>query len=219
MNNSFLILILLILVNSLSFAEDDTQIRDVRDFNGIYLADIGETQIIRGNREGIVIQARKNLFPKIKTNIKYGILTVKTTGFFPAGSNIKFTIYIKQLKFIRIAATQSAFSSSIDTGSLYIELDADGKLQIESLNAKKIDVKISGMGECILKGKVDEQNIYLSGSGSYDGKNLVSENAIVRMTGSGKVTVNVIDTLSSSISGNGILNHIGNPKIENTLNL
>lgn len=76
-----------------------------------------------------------------------------------------------------------------------------------------LNIDISGSGSISLKGKVPNQNITISGSGSYTAFNLESTACVVSIPGSGNCEVNASNTLDAFLSGSGSLYYIGSPVI------
>jgi len=195
--------------------------RAVSDYKGIHLVDIGETKIIQGDKEGITIEASPELLKLIKTSVQREILTVKISNEFftniPKNAMVKYTIYVKKLNKIEIAANNYVMSDAINSKILNIGLNGNGVLNINLLKADEINVDISGNGECAFKGVIGKLNLGLSGSGIYNAKTLICTKASIKVSGSGKVCVNVVDSLSVDVSGSGIVEYKGNPKIEKNI--
>ncbi|MBC7333857.1 MAG: DUF2807 domain-containing protein, partial [Actinobacteria bacterium] len=61
------------------------------------------------------------------------------------------------------------------------------------------------------------QKISISGVGSYDAKELESRNCKIVISGTGKATVNVSETLDINMSGIGSINYIGNPSVTQSI--
>jgi hypothetical protein len=96
------------------------------------------------------------------------------------------------------------------------QLDFAGacKLKIGDLQATKLRLDGAGAIKAEIAGKVTDQDIDLSGAGSYLAAELVSDTAGVRVSGAGKAIVNAKTLLRADISGAGLVEYTGNPRLE-----
>jgi hypothetical protein len=108
--------------------------------------------------------------------------------------------------------------SNLDTGPLALRLNGVGTVELLDLNAPRIEIESSGVGDVIVSGAVQEQNIKLSLWGSYDGGNLSSDLADVLVENGGSATVRVRDLLRATINGTGTVYYIGDPVLETSIN-
>ncbi len=109
-------------------------------------------------------------------------------------------------------------------GDVFVDIDKlKGKeliiiLQEEGSSFIKFDrlvVTISGSSEAFLKGEVEDQTVYITGSGMYEGEALKSKNAAVHIQGAGTAFVCATDKLESSTAGYGHIHYVGVPKTIN----
>jgi hypothetical protein len=66
-------------------------------------------------------------------------------------------------------------------------------------------------------GKADEQEIDISGSGTYLAENLESREVNIDVVGAGSAIVNAKEELDAEISGVGSVEYIGHPRIRQTV--
>ena len=81
------------------------------------------------------------------------------------------------------------------------------------MNANLLDVVVSGAGDIELIGKVEVQNVLLSGFGRYQAFDLESQEADVTISGAGGADVWVTEKLAVTISGAGDVNYYGSPTV------
>ncbi|MCJ7625848.1 MAG: DUF2807 domain-containing protein, partial [Anaerolineaceae bacterium] len=105
-------------------------------------------------------------------------------------------------------------SGQISTDSLALKLGGVGSITIDSLQAEKLEVRLKGAGTVFLAGKVVDQDIHLAGAGSYKGRNLESESAVVSLTGAGSAEVRVEDMLDVKLTGVGSVRYYGDPIVK-----
>jgi len=77
---------------------------------------------------------------------------------------------------------------------------------------------ISGSGGIALKGKAQNFEGFISGSGHIDAFGLVSTEAQVTISGSGNCEVNVADFLQVTSTGSGNVYYSGSPRINSRIN-
>lgn len=125
---------------------------------------------------------------------------------------------------IRVEADTRTLDISI-TGSGDIEFDgrADfaeirltgpGDLHL-SLDAETVEATVTGSGDIFADGTADMLDLSLSGPGDFDGEGFQTKEAIVSITGSGDVTVDVDDSLEARLTGPGDLVLGGSPSVVN----
>jgi len=88
---------------------------------------------------------------------------------------------------------------------------------IDSINVPAFTAVISGSGNILVAGNSGESDIDISGSGSFNGNELGVNKAVVRISGSGKASINVSEYLNANISGSGDISYRGNPKIDSKI--
>lgn len=77
-----------------------------------------------------------------------------------------------------------------------------GSLKIQGLQQVSLDLKMSGSGLMALEGAVTHLDLHISGSGMFDGKNLQVNQTVLRLSGSGDITLQT-RVLQGKASGSG----------------
>ena len=73
---------------------------------------------------------------------------------------------------------------------------------------------ISGSGRITLTGECNYLDVSVSGSATFDGDEFKTNNATVRISGSARIYVWVLDYLRANVYGSGRVRYRGNPKID-----
>ena len=73
---------------------------------------------------------------------------------------------------------------------------------------------ISGSGKIAVNGNSNDTNITVSGSGVFTGNEFKTNNANIRISGSGNMHIWVVENLKANVSGFGTIKYRGNPKID-----
>ena len=126
---------------------------------------------------------------------------------------------------------------SLITNTLAVSINGSGDMTMEEVIAKTADVEITGPGELgmadiladtlhttingsggsTLGGLVNQQTIFIQGSGSYDSKDLESQAATAKIIGSGDSEIWVTEELNVTITGSGDIFYRGKPAIVQTI--
>ncbi len=85
---------------------------------------------------------------------------------------------------------------------------------LPDLQAADLELDFSGTGKASLGGAVQRQEIEINGSGEVRAEDLDSQEARVRISGSGSVRLRVQQRLDVRISGSGEVLYRGQPVIE-----
>jgi hypothetical protein len=101
----------------------------------------------------------------------------------------------------------------LSTTALRIDASGGSALSIDDLRATSLRVNGSGALDAKLAGRVEREDVSISGAGSYRAEHLVATDATVSVSGVGNVIVHATSTLGASISGAGVIEYAGNPAV------
>jgi hypothetical protein len=214
--------------------------RVVTDVRQVVLDNSGELTIIVGDEETLTIESDDNILPLLQADVNGDTLTLTVQG----GNSISptalnYTLTVPTLTNITTRGSGNITGSItagenlevVVNGSGNVQLEAvmvsdlfefttngSGSVQVAALTAAKSFGTANGSGDITLEGQVLEQELYLNGSGDYDGDGLVSATGIVEVDGSGSANVNVTERLTATISGSGSINYFGEPEVEANIN-
>jgi hypothetical protein len=205
-----------------------TEARDVTNFDRIVMRGYGDLRITQGEQESLTIEADEEILPHIKTEVQEGELRIDVVDdwaerifkIFSQGLDSQRIIYnlsIKRLVSLKITGAARARSQRLQSSELAIEIGGAVELEIGSLEATRLQVKLPGAGRIKLAGKVTQQELSLSGAGAYQAKALESQTAHVRLDGAGKATVWVTGDLEASINGLGTVEYYGSPSVRQSV--
>lgn len=215
-----------------------TETRDVSNFSHITLAGIGDVYVTQGEDVSVRIEAEDNLIPYFETAVQGDTLTIGIKNEYMGVSlhplkPVKFYVTTPKIEAVKLAGSGNIIagdvrttgfdisllgSGNISTGKLTatnvdVKLAGSGNIRLEALTADKVSSTISGSGDISMGGEVTEQHSEILGSGDYLASGLKSENAIVRVTGSGNSQVLASGTLNVTILGSGDVVYSGSPRV------
>jgi len=169
--------------------------RDVSGISGVELSGDGNLEIEQSGTESLTISADDNILPLLKSEVRGGrlILSERDNIDFQAANRVQYKLSVKNLN--------------------EIGLSGDGHVDAKGVLTDKLKISISGDGDIRTAGNAEEQEIHVSGDGSYKGQDLNSKIARVHISGDGSATLTVSETLNANISGDGSVEYNGNPAV------
>jgi hypothetical protein len=123
------------------------------------------------------------------------------------------TVRFRTLDAIVLTGNVKIVAPELSTPTLHIRASGGSALAIDDLRAASLHVDGSGALDAKVAGRVEKEQVTISGAGSYRAEQLVATDASVSVSGVGNVIVHATDTLDASISGAGIIEYAGNPAV------
>lgn len=195
----------------------ETETRNIQQAYRIKLAGSYDVEITQGPVTSVKVEADENLLPFILTNENDGFLIIKSKSNVNLSSRHGIRVYIttNKLEEIQLAGSGNIIGKSRFTGGdkLKLKIAGSGDMQLE-VNTPSLESEIAGSGTLTLTGETRDQRIQISGVGNYKAGDLKSENATVRIAGSGDVKVFAANTLDIRIAGVGSVYYKGDPVIK-----
>jgi hypothetical protein len=192
-------------------------ITETRNVSGYERVDVGggSMEIIQDGTEAVTVETDDNVMQHVTSEVRDGTLYLgldsSQGSFLP--SRLHFSLHVKNLTGITTSGAWDVTSTSIQTGTLNIDISGSGKVIINALTADKLETTVSGSGELDLTGEVKQQSIIISGSGKYLAGDLNTQDSTVRISGSGNVTIWASETLAAHVSGSGDVSYYGSPQV------
>lgn len=159
----------------------------------------------------IRIEADENLLQYITPEIKSKALTFK---YLVPVSATTFKVYTnsRDLATVKLTGTGNVYlDGATKVKDLKIEIAGSGSVFVENIQAKSVNVRISGAGAAILAGISGKVNYTITGSGNIKGIELKTNEATCRLSGAGNIWVNTTMKLSANLSGSGDIYYVGKP--------
>lgn len=196
-----------------------TEERSVGNFNSV--ASHGSFNVyVSSGSQSVKIEAEDNLLPYIETYMEGSVLNVDTKENFwlRPGREIKIYVSAPDFKSIRSYGSGDITGLSKITDSSKLELGVNGSANIKmDVNAPDIDAEINGSGDIKLSGETKTFNGEIRGSGNVKAMDLKSEDATVRIYGSGNADIFASVKLDVHVAGSGDVNYKGNPQISSSI--
>ncbi|NOZ45988.1 MAG: DUF2807 domain-containing protein [Chlorobi bacterium] len=190
-----------------------TENREVAPFSEINLKGSGNIVLTQGTQQQIEIAADDNIIPLISTEVRNGTLIISTKGGIIRPTKLNYDITIPEISSLKISGSgRIEGNEKISCEDLDLKISGSGNINL-FVSAEEINAKISGSGKMKLKGASEDLEVKISGSGDLDAKDLLVENALIKVSGAGECYVNASENLNAHVSGSGNIYYIGNPDI------
>lgn len=205
-------------------------VSETRSATGFHRLDIrghAEVTLVQGGTEGVTLDGPSTLLRRIRTEVSDGTLVIDAAGssrrgwaWLTGGGSTRparITINLRELDRVEAAGALTIAAGSLKASDLYLDFAGATKLRIGDLQATRLRLDGAGATKADIAGKVTQQDIDLSGAGSYDASRLVSDDAKIDVSGAGKAVVNVRKTLKVDLSGAGKVEYIGDPELRQSI--
>lgn len=194
-----------------------TQIRNVSDVLAIKVDYPAQVVVRQGNKQSVQVEAEDNLLTGLKTQVRNGALEVfykSTEGRHVNPTRpVKITIVVKDLKDMQLTSAGEVIIEGLETEELNLLLSGAGNTTLNEVSLQELCVNLSGAGSMTASGNADNLSLDISGFGSFNGRQLHGDTAVVDLTGAGSATVWVDDQLDAQISGAGSVNYYGSANV------
>ncbi|UCB45107.1 MAG: DUF2807 domain-containing protein [Spirochaetota bacterium] len=190
-----------------------TETRELAEFDSIKFRGNGKINLSQGSVQSVTITADDNIIDELKTDVRHGVLTISADKWVMNESDVEYDIVVTDIREISVSGMGKV--KSIDTlrvEELGLRLSGIGDISI-SVEAEVLNSKISGAGDLKLDGKVRHHEIEISGAGELDAYDLITESAILDISGAGDCKIHVTGELTVDISGAGDVKYKGDPRV------
>jgi hypothetical protein len=192
-----------------------TEQRPVSGIHAVTLSGVGVLRIEVGNQESLRIDADDNILPYIKTKVQNGRLTIGIERGYSVHPSvpIRYALVVQELDEVGLSGSGKISTAALRSDTMKAHLSGSGEIAFDELTGREFAAGISGSGEIKASGRVEAEEVRISGSGGYYGGDLQSRTAEVIVSGSGNSKLWVTDALTVHVSGSGDVEYYGNPRL------
>lgn len=176
------------------------QARTVDTFKTVNISGYYDVNITIGQPQSVIVKVNGNLLPYIESTVSGKTLTVQTKkGYLLRPQGIPTVdIVIPALK--------------------EVDLSGNNHVVLKSFTGDSLELRFAGSNQFEGQGATNSLTVDVSGNTVIDTQKLVADKVELNSNGNSKFFVNAKDSLKVTISGNGIVNYLGNPKVSQTIN-
>jgi len=191
-----------------------TKTRNVGEYDKVSVGGSFDVKLYAGAEGKLTITVDENLLEYLVTKVDDGKLKIK----WKKGTNVSHrskilvTVPFKDIEAVSLAGSGDIYSDNvIKADSFKAALAGSGDIKLE-VDASSVSSSIAGSGDISLSGSANSIKCSIAGSGDIEAYDLSSNNADVRISGSGGIRISVKDNLTARISGSGNVYYKGDPK-------
>jgi len=185
--------------------------RTIAAVTAVELQTSGDLTVTVGETPGLTIRAGANQLDYLTSEVDGDTLLLDSKANMPGGGSISYDLVVPSLTSLDVSGSGNATGGGVLRGEAIVTLSGSGDVTLTGLQVPSATVTLSGSGKVTLDGSADSQQVDLSGSGDYNGKELTAGDTGIEVTGSGNANVTVSGRLEVSISGSGDVTYFGSP--------
>jgi hypothetical protein len=193
-----------------------TEKRSVGDFDELGVSGSFDIFLVHGKEGELTIKIEENLLPYLVMEVDNGKLKIrwKTGTSINTRRGVEITVAFESIQAIGLSGSGDIVGKDIIKSDTFeVAVSGSGDMDLE-LDVQKMEAAVSGSGDMDLKGTATNFEAAVAGSGDIDGINLKTEKAAVRVSGSGGITITVLNELDAKVSGSGSVRYKGSPAKE-----
>ncbi len=195
-------------------ANFDAEARMVDEFTVVELKGNYSVQLENADSCSLEILADEEMMDLILTEVRNGVLTVRTMN--QSGSysrkRVELILKVPVLERLNIVASANIYSESpFVFDRLFIESSGALKMDME-LKGNLLEGDLAGASNLNLRGDVKEVWLNLPGAGKISAFGLITRNFILDFSGAGKAEVFATGQLDVDLSGTCMVSYKGNPE-------
>jgi hypothetical protein len=195
--------------------------KDLPPFHEIAVGGLAAVTLLQADRESIDVEAPAR-GASVDAGVANGRLVIRSeirrrwwSGLFGRRTSAmpSITVRFRKLDVIEMTGNITLDAPKLATSSLRIEASGGSALTIDDLDAVSLRVDGSGALRAKLAGRVEDEDVSISGAGSYSAEHLHATHASVSVSGVGNVLLHAERTLRANISGAGVIEYVGDPTV------
>jgi len=194
--------------------------RPVGEFTKLSVKGSMDVYLAQGPAQAAVIEAEDNILPLIELVKEDDELIVRLKRHTSVSTRRAMKVYLTtpEIEGVYLAGSGNIKLQNKFSNNSQVKLKLSGSGDIEGeLNSPEVDASISGSGDITLRGETRELDIDIAGSGNFKGSELLSENADIKIAGSGDADVHASVNLKAKIAGSGDVHYKGTPQVSSTV--
>jgi|GEM_PF-5456687 len=177
---------------SLGVLAQHTDNRTPGKFQGIQVGGAFEVEIIQGSECKVALEVYDAaLLPKIRTEVRGGVLHVETKDVEKISGKMKITVTAPSYESIGLSgAAQAVSKGELKSGRMKLNCSGAAKADL-ALSVDNLDAQASGASHLNLKGKTGSMNVQCSGASHVKAFSFEATNGVLDASGASKVQINV----------------------------
>lgn len=212
-------IVISLLISSISLQAQSEETRTLSSFDGISVSQSIEAELVKGNKNEVVITVSKVDLDDVITEIEGGVLKVKMKKKW----NYNWTKKTKVKAVITYSDYPSYISVSSSSGIISRDKIITERLELISsssadlildIDVDELDARCSSSSDIEIAGTADRATVSSSSSSDFLGENLTVRIANLSASSSSDIYMHVTDELSAKASSSSDIQYSGNPELK-----
>lgn len=191
------------------------------DFTAIENRIAADVLLTQGLNRTVILEGHQNILDEIDVEFDDDEITIKPRRFNSNvdWSHVKVHITLPELMKLDLKGSGRFVANYPFTlDKLEIEQAGNGQVIFNKLNVDRLESEILGNGDLeIGSGSCRRLILEMKGNGDFEGRDFVSTQADIHISGSGSAVVNVTEYMKAKITGSGDILYYGNPRIDSEI--
>lgn len=184
----------------------DETINIVKASNGL------EVELVEGTTQLIIVEADENLHDIIETDIRNGVLHIKTTKNIGRAASKKVTVIYNNLEGVEASSGSNVTGmSTVVSNDLYLKASSGANLEMNVL-AKELTAQSSSGSDIKIKGQARNFGARSSSGSAINAKDLIVLHANAKASSGAGITLNIENSLEAKASSGGDIKYYGEPE-------
>lgn len=212
---TLIILAFSLLYSGILIKSQDTVTRALEPFSKIEVKNGILVQLIRSDKESAEIKTQEILPSQVITELRNGVLTLRTEKSPLSKSKVMVNLFYKELLSIK-ASGKSEISSTrlMKQDTLIIDLESGAQAYID-IDVKYLKSDAIEGAVISAEGYAVKQEANISTGATLSLFDVESDEIIIKVTANGKAKINVEKSLTANVSTGAYISYKGNPSIKN----
>jgi Putative auto-transporter adhesin, head GIN domain len=191
-----------------------TQKRSTPDYDQVSVSGSMDIELIAGKEGELIVTGEENILPYLKTEVVGEDLKIyfENKKNYSHKKKLIITVPFDKISTVKSTGSGDIVGKSIisgDTFTLHIAGSGDANIEV---NTASLKTEITGSGDVSVKGKSTNVEAIISGSGDIKCNQVISENAVSRISGSGSISIYASKKINAKVSGSGDIKYYGKPE-------
>jgi len=195
------------------YINETTRTVNTKPYSIISVSGPMDVYLEKGNEGDITVTAEAAVQDKIVVDSDGDTLTislVNNVSLHNAGK-IKITVPFEDISEISLRGSGEVEGKDvIKTNTMSLNLLGSGNINV-NVESNTLDAKLNGSGNIQVSGAAKDIDAKTTGSGNFIGKEFITENAQIYISGSGDSTIYAKTSLKARVKGSGGIYYLGNP--------
>jgi hypothetical protein len=194
-----------------------TETRPLIDYSGVVFNNVGKVLIIQGPEYRFKITGPDNVVELTTTEVENNLLVIGSDACFNGSYELNVEITAPEWKRINLSGVGDITSvGKLSADVMTVEMIGVGKI-IAQIEANQLITTIAGTGDVSLSGTVSKHELTCAGEFELDAYDLLTEQTIIDVTGTGDSYVTASDMLDVMIEGAGNVYYKGTPTVKSQI--